>query len=60
MIDYDPKKTFVKTDTTKQEYVESCTFSRDFRTIWSDIPIMPGKVYKYIAGYKVYKSTSFA
>ena len=60
VINYDPKKTFVKADAAKQEYSETCTFTREFKTIWSEIPIVPGKVYKYIAGYKVYKSTSFA
>ena len=60
VINYDPKKTFVKTDAAKQDYFESCTFTRDFKTIWSDIPIVAGTTYNYIAGYKVYKSTGFA
>ncbi len=45
IISYDPKKTFVKTDPAKSNYIEQCTFSRDFKTIWSDIPLLPGQFY---------------
>ena len=41
VISLDPKKTFVKTDAAKANYFEQCTFVRDFKTIWSDIPLLP-------------------
>ena len=60
VIQFGPKLTYVTTDLAKKEYSETCTFRRDFKTMWSDIPIIPGTVYEYIAGFKVYKSTGFA
>ena len=60
VINYNNEKTLVKTDTSKREFFEQCTFTRDFKTIWSDIPLMKNTEYKYIVGYKVYKSTGFA
>ena len=60
VISLEKEKTYVVTDVANKDYQEVCTFVRDFKTIWSEIPLKAGTTYQYTAGFKVYKSTGFA
>ena len=42
VINIDPKKTYVTTNADMKIYEEVCTFTRDFKSIWTEIPLTAG------------------
>jgi hypothetical protein len=45
---------------TSGNFTETCTFRRDFKTIWSQIPMTDDQTYSYTVGYKIYRSIDYA